>query len=208
MPPIRHNAGAVQRRKFVRTDAKRYASVGADDPVRPQDAPANMDVPMRIRTPHPQIARFSLNCNYLQICVGEGFYPSRRCAITNIKISRRIRTMSPGCVHYCWFVLRGRGRTPPLRRIGKYCVFYDMRRQICRCPTGGQRRPPLQDVLRFRRRCVQFCDSPCRGERGIDPYGHFARSPHIVRICWCAPRGRGRCAAKIGFTRRCWRAII
>ena len=31
--------------------------------------------------------------------------------------------------------------------------------RVCRCvPPGGQRRPPLQDVVRFRRWCVQFCD--------------------------------------------------
>ena len=37
--------------------------------------------------------------------------------------------------------------------------FYDNTlRLICDCPTGGQRRPPLQNVVRFRRRYLQFCD--------------------------------------------------
>ena len=35
--------------------------------------------------------------------------------------------------------------------------FYETLRQIRKCLTGGQRRPPLQDMVRVRRWCVQVC---------------------------------------------------
>ena len=47
--------------------------------------------------------------------------------------------------------------------------FYDALRQIYKCPTGGQRRPPLQDVLRGRRWRVQFCDCVLPGRCGHRP---------------------------------------
>ena len=64
-------------------------------------------------------------------------------------------------------------RTPHVR-------FYDTLRQICHCPTGGQRRPPLQDVVRFRRKCVQFCDCTLPGSARHRPL----RTGCIVAI-WC-----------------------
>ena len=70
--------------------------------------------------------------------------------------------------------------------------FYDTPWQICDCPTGGQGRPPLQDVLRFRRTLCNFAIAHRRGERGIDPYGQIALSPFAVRFCGCTLHGRGR----------------
>ena len=45
----------------------------------------------------------------------------------------------------------------------------EMLRQKRSCPTGGQRRPPLQDVVRFRRWFVQFCNCVPRGRCGHRP---------------------------------------
>ncbi len=53
-------------------------------------------------------------------------------------------------------------RTPHVR-------FYDTSRKNRNCQTGGQGRPPLQDVLRFRRKCVQFCDRILPGRCGHRP---------------------------------------
>ena len=59
--------------------------------------------------------------------------------------------------------------------------FYDTLRQTRDCPTGGQMRPPLQNVVRFRRKCVQFCIAFCRVDVGIDPYGHITLSPFAMQ---------------------------
>ena len=99
-------------------------------------------------------------------------------------------------------------RSPRTRHVR----FYDILRQICRCPTGGQRRPPLQGcyevaehcaILQLRtagsmRRPRASFEAQPRAARllapkmGIDPYGHRARSPFVVRNCWRVLRGRGR----------------
>ena len=47
--------------------------------------------------------------------------------------------------------------------------FYDALRQIYKCPTGGQRRPPLQRVVRSRRGFVRFCDYILPGRCGHRP---------------------------------------
>ena len=65
-------------------------------------------------------------------------------------------------------------RTPQAR-------FHETPRQICDCPTGGQGRPPLQDVLRFRRKCVQFCDCIPPGRCGHRPLRGFCVI--AVRLC-------------------------
>ena len=49
--------------------------------------------------------------------------------------------------------------------------FYDTLQQTHDCPTGGQRRPPLQDVLRFCRWGLQFCNCVLPGRAGIGPSG-------------------------------------
>ena len=82
---------------------------------------------------------------------------------------------------------------PTSTRAGVYLRFHDTLRQNCGCPTGGQGRPPLQNVVRFRRRCVQFCDSPCRVDVGIDPYKCFTSSHWCIRFCRCVlPGGQSR----------------
>ena len=70
--------------------------------------------------------------------------------------------------------------------------FYDTLRQTRDFPTGGQGRPPLQDVLRFCRWGLQFCNCVLPGRAGHRPLRHIALSPHIVRFCGCILRGRGR----------------
>ena len=96
--------------------------------------------------------------------------------------------------------------------------FYDTLRQICHCPTGGQRRPPLQNIVRFRRWHVRFCGRVLPGgveplpyanlvvfanhqnrailrvrrarvDVGIDPYERITLSPHIRRFCGCVLPG-------------------
>ena len=64
---------------------------------------------------------------------------------------------------------------------------------VCRCiPLGGQGRPPLQGVLRFRRTLCNFAIAHRRVDVGIDPYGQIALSPFAVRFCGCTLHGRGR----------------
>ena len=99
--------------------------------------------------------------------------------------------------------------------------FHEAHRQTRNCPTGGQRRPPLQDVLRFRRKCVQFCDCVLRGRGRTPPLRHvgqfyvftsiaanpqlpngrteasapterFSLSPVVARVWRCTLRGRGK----------------
>ena len=52
-------------------------------------------------------------------------------------------------------VCRGRCPHRPARGTSH---FYEPKQQTRDCPTGGQGRPPLQDVMRGRRWRVQFCD--------------------------------------------------
>ena len=40
-------------------------------------------------------------------------------------------------------------------------------------------------------RC-NFVIAPCRGERGIDPYGRITMLPFVARFCRCTVRGRGK----------------
>ena len=59
--------------------------------------------------------------------------------------------------------------------------FYDTLRQICHCPTGGQRRPPLQNVVRFCRKCAQFCDCVLPGRARHRPL----RTYYVVAVWLC-----------------------
>ena len=74
----------------------------------------------------------------------------------------------------------------------RHVRFYDILRQICRCPTGGQRRPPLQNVLRFRRTSCNFVIASCRVDVGIDPYKRITDSPGCIRVCRRVPPGGQR----------------
>ena len=51
-------------------------------------------------------------------------------------------------------------------------------------PTGGQGRPPLQDVLRFRRWFVQFCNCASPGRCGHRPLQGFC----VVAVWLCVLR--------------------
>ena len=100
-------------------------------------------------------------------------------------------------------------RSPRTRHVR----FYDILRQICRCPTGGQRRPPLQGcyevaehcaILQLRtagsmRRPRASFEAQPRAARllapkmGIDPYKHFTVLHWCIRFCGCVlPGGQGR----------------
>ena len=70
------------------------------------------------------------------------------------------------------FVDRLYGSIPRSPRTG-HVRFYETSRQIRNCPTGGQRRPPLQDVVRGRRKCVQFCRYAPPGRCGHRPLRRF-----------------------------------
>ena len=68
--------------------------------------------------------------------------------------------------------------------------FHETLQQICHCPTGGQGRPPLQNLFRFCRWFVQFCDCILPG--GVEPLpyaagGNFTDSHWRGPICRCVP---------------------
>ena len=183
---------AVQRHKFDRTDANTHAPVGANDPVRPavhthrhERANANPYHVYRGRCPHRpaqrtrKITPIALNCQTHQICVGEGFYPSRA-----------VRCCGYGRTNAEWYAPVG--ADDPVRPAGCTTVFYETHRQIRNCPTGGQSRPPLQDVVRCRRALCNFAIAYRRVDVGIDPYRRIALSPFVVQICGCILRGRGK----------------
>ena len=62
------------------------------------------------------------------------------------------------------------------------CHFAGRACKICGCGLpGGQRRPPLQDVVRGRRWCVQFCDCVLRGRGRTPPLRKIIHhSPFII----------------------------
>ena len=73
---------------------------------------------------------------------------------------RPYRTFYGFAENTCTFVIAfcaGGVEPRPYGMSGNF-TFLRTSRQTHNCPTGGQRCPPLQDVLRFRRWCVQFCD--------------------------------------------------
>ncbi len=85
-----------------------------------------------------------------------------------------------------------RGGVSLLRRVGGCYVF--MKRcgkpVIAQWADRGVR--PYRTLYGVADRVCNFVIASRRGERGIDPYGIFARSPHIVRFCVCVLRGRGK----------------
>ena len=54
------------------------------------------------------------------------------------------------------------------------------------CPTGGQGRPPLQDILRLRRKCVQFCNCTLPGRARHRPLRTYYVVAGNARKCACA----------------------
>ena len=78
--------------------------------------------------------------------------------------------------------------------------FHEAHRQTRNCPTGGQRRPPLQDVLRFRRKYVQFCDCVLRGRGRTPPLRHVGQFYVFTSIAANPqlPHGRTEVSAPTG----------
>ena len=71
-------------------------------------------------------------------------------------------------MHLCESALCLQGSMPRSPRTG-HDRFYDAPQQICHCPTGGQRRPPLQDVVRGRRILCDFVIAFCAGGASPSP---------------------------------------
>ena len=51
---------------------------------------------------------------------------------------------------------------------------------------------PYRTFFVFADSSCNFAIASCRVDVGIDPYGDFALSPFIVRVCNCVLRGRGK----------------
>ena len=86
-------------------------------------------------------------------------------------------------------VCRGRCRALPARRTTVFTT---------RCGKSVIAQRADRGVRPYRALCV-VADGGCnfavarrRVDVGIDPYGHIALSPFIVRLCDCVLRGRGR----------------
>ena len=60
----------------------------------------------------------------------------------------------------------------------------------------------LAMILAVAENAWNFAIAYCRVDVGIDPYGDFAWSPHIVRFCVCALQGRGKTPPLRRFLRR------
>ena len=106
-----------------------------------------------------KIARFTVNCNNHQICVGEGFYPSRRHTVTNLGVPMRNGAHCVVAVHCADLRVRSarEGQSPSPTACREMLRFYVTLWEICHCSTGGQGRPPLQDVVQFCRWRARFC---------------------------------------------------
>ena len=91
--------------------------------------------------------------------------------------------------YQCGMVCTRRGGRPcPPGRT--HCRFYETLRRTRKCPTGGQRRPPLQKILRFCRTSCDFAIAFCAG--GVEPLPYatvvdFADSHCRVPICNIVP---------------------
>ena len=118
-----------------------------------------------------KIARFTVNCNNHQICVGEGFYPSRRHTVTNLGVPMRNGAHCVVAVHCADLRVRSarEGQSPSPTACREMLRFYVTLWEICHCSTGGQGRPPLQNVLRCCRWRVQFCNCVLPGRCGHRP---------------------------------------
>ena len=65
--------------------------------------------------------------------------------------------------------------------------FHETHRQIRNCPTGGQSRPPLQNIVRFRRWRVRICDCILPGRCGHRPLRVRAIPHWCGQICNVVP---------------------
>ena len=168
--------------KPIYDPAQRF--VGADDPVRPagctcknEYTPANPFTVCRGRYPHRparrtrKIAPIMINCKNPNGFVGEGFYPFWRYNAANWDVPMRNGACCVVAVRHANLLMHRawEGQSPSPAACRAILRFYDTRWQICRCTTGGQRRPPLQNVFRFRRWRAQFCDYPPPGRCGHRP---------------------------------------
>ena len=168
-------------------------SVGADDPVRPagctcknEYTPANPFTVCRGRCPHRparrtrEIAPIMINCKNPNGFVGEGFYPSWRYNAANWDVPMRNGACCVVAVRHANLLMHRawEGQSPSPAACRAILRFYDTRWQICRCTTGGQRRPPLQNVVRF---CPDACNFAIAYRRRGKPLP-YVTTKHKVRL--------------------------
>ena len=196
-----HSDPAACNRKIAKPicdPAQRF--VGADDPVRPagctcknEYTPVNPFTVCRGRYPHRparrtrKIAPIMINCKNPNSFVGEGFYPSWRYNAANWDVPMRNGTCCVVAIRHANLLMHRawEGQSPSPAACRAILRFYDTRWQVCRCTTGGQRRPPLQNVVRFRPDACNFAIAYRRVDVGIDPYKRFTASRWCVCICGC-----------------------
>ena len=125
-----------------------------------------------------------------KITVGAGFYPAR--AVQYRGCGRTNANTFPVC--------RGRCRALPARstsvltiRCGKFAI----------APRADRVVRPYRALCIFADGAYNFVIAPRRVDVGIDPYGDFAWSPVVVRVCFCILRGRGRTPPLRRFGRSC-----
>ena len=70
--------------------------------------------------------------------------------------------------------------------------FYDTLRQNGRAHRADRGVRPYRTLCVFADGACNFVIASCRGERGIDPYGHLSLSPFVVRFRLCVLHGRGK----------------
>ena len=168
--------------------------VGADAPVRPagctcknEYTPVNPFTVCRGRCPHRparrtrKIAPIMINCKNPNGFVEEGFYPSWRYNAANWDVPMRNGTCCVVAVRHANLLMHRawEGQSPSPAACRAILRFYDTRWQVCRCTTGGQRRPPLR-VHSFPHWCMRICDIV--PPRGASP------SPTLRRNTKCASK--------------------
>ena len=84
-------------------------------------------------------------------------------------------------------VCRGRCRALPVRLTTVFTKRYGKPAAAQRADRGVR---PYRTLCVFADGACNFAVAFCRGERGIDPYGHFTLSAFVVRFCSCVLRGR------------------
>ena len=121
-----------------------------------------------------------INCKNPNGFVGEGFYPFWRYNAANWDVPMQNGTCCVVAVRHANLLMHRawEGQSPSPAACRAILRFYDTRWQICRCTTGGQRRPPLQNVVRFRPDACNFAIA-CRREGQAHPlrYGETRSAP-------------------------------
>ena len=139
---------AVRCCKFDRTNANTHAPVGADDPVRPAVGTSVFLKP---------IGKFAI---------------AQR-ADRGVRPYREFYDFADRMCEFAIASCAGGVEPLPYGVSGNVTFFTICRGKPRKCRTGGQRRPPIQDLLRCRRRCLQFCNCILPGRCGHRPLRGF-----------------------------------